>query len=86
MRVHERELPSYPVQAWLTGRYKQAAVERGRSDMLPLWSGQSAPLIRHRKARELFGALVQETEHVLARKGAFDESLATVRDEVLAGV
>lgn len=66
MRAHEREFPPYPVQAWLTGRYKQAAVERGRSDLLPLWSGQSASLIRHRKARELLAALVQESDEVIA--------------------
>ncbi len=70
-RAHESELPRYPVQAWLTSRYRQAAVERERSDLLPLWSGQSAPLIRHRKARELFEALVANTEDVLARRGAF---------------
>jgi nitronate monooxygenase len=85
MRVHERELPPYPVQAWLTGRYKQAAIERERSDLLPLWSGQSASLIRHRNARELFGALVKETEHVLARKGVFVESPLIVKHEAHAG-
>ena len=85
MRVHERELPPYPVQAWLTGRYKQAAIERGRSDLLPLWSGQSASLIHHRNARELFDALVEETEHVLARKGVFVESPLIVKHEAHAG-
>jgi nitronate monooxygenase len=67
MRTHERELPPYPVQAWLTGCYKQSAIERERSDVLPLWAGQSAGLIRHRNARELFAALLHETDDVFGR-------------------
>ncbi len=66
MRVHTGAYARYPVQAWLTARYKQAAIEQGRSDLLSLWSGQSAPLIRHHKASDLFTALVQETDRVLA--------------------
>lgn len=68
MRAQERDLSRYPVQAWLTGRYKQAAIERERSDLMSLWCGQSAPLIRHRKARDLFAALVKETDEVFARR------------------
>lgn len=67
MRAHAGAYAPYPVQAWLTAQYKQAAIERGRSDLLALWSGQSAPLIRHRKARDLFAALVQETDRVLGQ-------------------
>ena len=66
MRMHERAYAPYPMQAWLTAQYKQAAIARGRSDLLALWSGQSAPLIRHRKAGDLFAELLQETDRVLA--------------------
>ena len=66
MRVHTGAFAPYPAQAWLTARYKQAAIEQGRSDLLSLWSGQGAPLIRHHKASDLFAALVQETDRVLA--------------------
>lgn len=61
----ERELPPYPVQAWLTAQFKRAAIDQGRTDLVALWSGQSAPLIRHRSARELFQSLVQQTSALL---------------------
>jgi nitronate monooxygenase len=66
-RSIEREALPYPVQAWLTGQFKQAAIAQQYADLLPLWSGQSASLIRHRKAGELFAALVRETSSALAR-------------------
>jgi len=67
MRPNELHVPNYPVQAWLTAQYKQAAIAQQRADLLSLWSGQSAALIRHRKARELMAALVEETDAILAR-------------------
>jgi nitronate monooxygenase len=65
MRAHETEVVPYPVQAWLTAQYKQAAVAQERADLLPLWSGQSAALIRHRRAADLFTSLVQEMNQAL---------------------
>jgi nitronate monooxygenase len=53
------QLPPYPVQAWLTGRLKEAAVRQGRRDAMSLWSGQGAPLLKHRRAAELFESLVR---------------------------
>jgi nitronate monooxygenase len=50
-------LPPYPVQAWLTGRLKEAAVKQGRWDAMSLWSGQGAPLLKHRRAGALFESL-----------------------------
>lgn len=58
MQGMEKELPPYPVQGWLTGRLKEAAVRTGRVDILSLWSGQGAPLLRYRRAGELFRSLV----------------------------
>jgi nitronate monooxygenase len=66
MRAHEMQVPNYPVQAWLTAQYKQAAIAQRRPDLIPLWSGQSAALIRHRNARELMKALIEQTETVLS--------------------
>ncbi len=66
MRVAEQQVPQYPVQAWLTAQFKQGALAQGRSDLLSLWSGQSAALIRHRKARDLIAALITETSAVLS--------------------
>jgi len=70
MRIHEHSVPQYPVQGWLTAQMKAAGVAKGRSDLLSLWSGQSAALIKHRKAAELFRALTEETGEVLAQRVA----------------
>ena len=54
-------LAPYPVQAWLTAQFRAAAVSAGRADIISLWSGQSAPLLKHRRAAQLLGNLVTET-------------------------
>jgi nitronate monooxygenase len=51
----------YPYQGHLVGAIKQAALAAGRPDLAPFWSGQSATLIRHHRAAELFAALIAET-------------------------
>ena len=55
----------YPVQAWLTAQMKTAAIDAQRADLLPLWSSQSAPLLKHRHARELCADLIGQTEALL---------------------
>jgi len=56
----------YPFQGHLVRVLKQAALAQGRLDLVPCWSGQAAPLIRHTRAPELFASLVQETADVSA--------------------
>ena len=65
MLVHEPSILPYPAQAWLTAQLKSAALANDRADLLALWSGQSAPLLRHRKARDLMQSLIAQTETVL---------------------
>lgn len=57
------ELPvlPYPAQNWFMGQLKSAAIEAGNPELMSLWSGQSAPLLRQHRARELFESLVEET-------------------------
>jgi nitronate monooxygenase len=57
----EKLLPPYPVQAWLTAQLKAAALAANRADVISLWSGQGAPLLRHHRAGELLRSLVDET-------------------------
>jgi nitronate monooxygenase len=57
LRGKERLLPPYPVQNWLTARFRAAALAAGRTDLISLWSGQSAPLLRHRRAADLMRSL-----------------------------
>jgi nitronate monooxygenase len=48
----------FPIQNWLTGRFRPTANERGLLDYMSLWTGQSSPLIRHNDAATLFDALL----------------------------
>lgn len=61
----EAKLPGYPIQYWVSGAMKAAAQAQNRSDLLALWSGQAAPLLRHRIAAALMQALVTETSAIL---------------------
>ena len=67
MARHESALAPYPVQRWLTAHLKSAASKAGRSDLVAMWSGQSAPLLRHRKASQLVEALITQTTAAVAR-------------------
>jgi nitronate monooxygenase len=68
MKSHEAELPGYPAQAWLTGTLRQAALSQGRTDLIWLWAGQAAALLRHRKAEDLMAALVRDVDAIYAAR------------------
>jgi nitronate monooxygenase len=55
----------YPVQAWLTQKFKAAATANRDLDHLALWAGQSFPQVKHTSARELLDSLAMETEQIL---------------------
>jgi nitronate monooxygenase len=52
----------YPYQGHLVAALKEAAVAKGRADLMSFWSGQAAGLVRHTRAADLFAALVREME------------------------
>ncbi len=56
----EQPVAPFPLQGWLLGRLKAAAVEQGRTDLFSLWAGQSAGLLRHHDATDLIRALVDD--------------------------
>lgn len=56
------ELPPFPIQGWFASKLRPAAIKAGRTDLISLWSGQSAPNLRHRTATELMASLVRELE------------------------
>jgi nitronate monooxygenase len=66
----------YPVQGQLLRELRVEATKQGRIDLMPLWAGQAAPLLTHRRAAELFDDLVQETEHVLSERRGESTPLA----------
>lgn len=65
----------YPAQGWLSGRLRAAAIAQGRTDLMSLWCGQSAPLLRPAADGDFPAAaaylqrLVQETAGALSRHG-----------------
>jgi len=67
MQTHETELFPYPIQNWFTSSFKSAAIAQRRSDLMSLWAGQTAPLLRHRNADTLFAELVRDTSAILAK-------------------
>lgn len=48
----------YPAQGWFTGQLKKAAIEQGRADVMSLWCGQSAGLLKHHSAKNLLESLI----------------------------
>lgn len=63
MRNFENVSPiaPYPVQTWLTQKFKSAAIEQNKLEYIALWAGQSYPLTKHTNAQELMQSLIQET-------------------------
>lgn len=47
----------FPVQNWLTGKFRVEAVRQGRGDLQSLWMGQSAALAVHDDVRAVFDEL-----------------------------
>lgn len=67
----------YPVQSWINGRLRAAAIAQGRDDLISLWCGQSAPLLRAAgpafappAAADYLVRLADETTAALARLSA----------------
>ncbi|HEY6527091.1 MAG TPA: nitronate monooxygenase [Cellvibrionaceae bacterium] len=58
----------YPIQNWLTGKLKQAANEQNRPELMSLWCGQSAPLLRRRNASELMEELIAQTDQIFSAR------------------
>lgn len=59
-------LAPFPVQNWLTGRFKPVAAVQGNGDLMSLWAGQAAPLARSGAAAALLATLEAETDALLA--------------------
>ena len=47
----------FPVQNWMTGKFRVEAIRQGRADLQSLWMGQSAPLAVHDDVRDVFEEL-----------------------------
>ena len=63
------EILPYPLQRALVRNLATAAEAAGRSDLLPLWAGQSAPLSHCTDVTELLESLVENVSEVLSMLG-----------------
>jgi nitronate monooxygenase len=54
------ELPPFPIHSWFVGKLKAAAMAANIEDFVSLYSGQAAPLLRHRTAAALVAAIRDE--------------------------
>lgn len=54
------EPAGFPMQQELTAELRAAATSAGRTDLMQLWAGQAAPLVREMPADELVEALADE--------------------------
>lgn len=59
MKDHQEVLAPYPFQGALLRPLRAAAIAQDRTKDITFWSGQSAPLIRYRKATEVFADLLR---------------------------
>lgn len=57
----ESQFAKYPAHSWIVAPLKAAAIAQGRTELIALWAGQAAPLVKHHKASELLASLVRET-------------------------
>lgn len=61
----QASLPGYPAHTWFMSHLKNAAIEHQRDDLMALWCGQSAALLKHHRAAELMASLTTETTALL---------------------
>jgi len=65
---NDPRIAPFPYQARLVRPLREAALAQGRTDVLALWSGQAAPLLRHRDAGSLLDDLLAQTSELLTIK------------------
>ncbi len=61
LRGKEQDLLPFPLQTQLMSPLRQAAIAQQKWELILFWSGQIAPVLKHRKAKELMEAMVAET-------------------------
>src|SRR5262249_60516819 len=64
--TNDGPIEPYPYQGYLLKPVLAAARAQGRTDVVSLWSGQGSAVLEHRHARDLYAALVRDTEALLS--------------------
>ncbi|MBS1664570.1 MAG: nitronate monooxygenase [Bacteroidetes bacterium] len=57
----EHHFLPFPLQTTFMSSLRKAAIEQEKWDMILFWGGQIAPILKHRKAKELMQSLIEET-------------------------
>jgi nitronate monooxygenase len=57
---HLARLPPFPIETWLVSPLRKAAAAQGRPDFAVLYSGQGAPLLKHRSVAALMDDLTSD--------------------------
>ncbi|WAH97863.1 NAD(P)H-dependent flavin oxidoreductase [Arthrobacter sp. MMS18-M83] len=60
----------FPIQNWLTGKFRPAAAIQGIPGLMSMWAGQSTPLIREDDARKLVDNIVDSVDAIFGRLGS----------------
>lgn len=60
-RGKEDSILPFPLQTRLMSSLRQAAITQQRWELILIWGGQIAPLLKHRRAADLMHSLVEET-------------------------
>lgn len=55
----------FPLQTTLMSSLRKAALDQQKNDMVLFWGGQIAPLLKHRKAKDLMQSLIVETTNYI---------------------
>lgn len=61
IRGKENDLLPFPLQTAFMSSLRKAAITQGKHELVLFWSGQIAPILKHRKAAEFMEALIEET-------------------------
>lgn len=65
VRGKEEGILPFPLQTTFMSSLRKAALEQNKHDLVLFWSGQIAPILKHRKASELMRALIEETGNLM---------------------
>ncbi|HEX3768604.1 MAG TPA: nitronate monooxygenase, partial [Puia sp.] len=66
MSGRETEVLPFPLQSRFTGSLREAAIEQKKWELIFVWGGQIASVLKHRKAADLMNALINDTSSYFA--------------------
>ena len=67
MNDKEKDFLPFPSQSRFTGSIREAAINRKKWELIFVWGGQIASVLKHRKATDLMNALIVETNAYYAQ-------------------